>query len=128
VFRLCFFETHFVASFALSEDLHSVHFADVAKAGFDKLTGFINGFSNSRSVFVSFKAHKLSVEQSVFNRFVTKPLICQIYHSKLGNAHAHRKVTEYLMLATNSRQGKAIVDKIDRQFSDVLVTERYRAC
>lgn len=57
-------------------------------------------------------------EEIVHNHFhyVAKPLTYLVSHSKLGNGSA-RKVLEYLILATNSRQGKIAIDKLDRHFS-----------
>jgi adenine-specific DNA-methyltransferase len=61
---------------------------------------------------------KEKFEEIVHNHFshATKALTCQISHSKLGNG-ASKKVTEYLILATNSKQGKIVVDRINNHHS-----------
>ena len=47
--------------------------------------------------------------------YATKPLTCLISHSRLGNGS--KRVIEYLILATNSKNDKTIVDKLSRQLS-----------
>lgn len=62
---------------------------------------------------------KSRFEEIVSNHYhyFTKPIMWQISHSKLGNGFS-RKVTEYLILATNSKQGKITVNRLDRYFSE----------
>jgi len=61
---------------------------------------------------------KENFEEIVHNHFshATNALTWQVSHSKLGNGSSKR-VTEYLMLATNSKQGKIIVDKLNNHYS-----------
>jgi adenine-specific DNA-methyltransferase len=61
---------------------------------------------------------KENFEEIVHNHFshATKALTWQVSHSKLGNGSSKR-VTEYLILATNSKQGKIVVDRINNHYS-----------
>jgi adenine-specific DNA-methyltransferase len=56
---------------------------------------------------------KKNVEEIVQKHFVyfTRPLTYPVSHSRLGNG-ASKEVTEYLILATNSKQGKDIISKL----------------
>jgi len=60
-------------------------------------------------------------EEIVHNHFnyVTKPMMCQILHSKLGNGSS-RKVAEYLILATNSKPHKIKIDRLNHHFSNCI--------
>lgn len=58
---------------------------------------------------------KDTFQETVENYFeyTTKPLTCSISHSRLGNGSS-KSVIEYLILATNSKKGKIIVDRLNR--------------
>lgn len=57
---------------------------------------------------------KANVEEIIQNHFehTIKPLTFEIFHSKLGNGLS-RKVTEYLILATNLAQGENAISKLN---------------
>jgi len=61
---------------------------------------------------------KNKFQEIVKNHFnyTTKPLTFQVSHSKLGNGSS-KNVMEYLILATNSKKGKIVVNKLNHHCS-----------
>jgi adenine-specific DNA-methyltransferase len=73
-------------------------------------------YVDSRSCLIQ----KAKVEEIIQNHFkyATKPLTFEISHSKLGNGIS-RKVTEYLLLATNLPQGENTVSRLDSLYANL---------
>ena len=77
---------------------------------------FILSYVDSKSCLIP----KEKVEEVVRDSFAysTKPKMFSISHSKLGNG-VSKEVMEYLILATNSKLGKVLVSKLDRNWSSI---------